>query len=230
MSLLILDRVISGSWERPVSLGIQRREVLLLLGRNGAGKTTLLNTIAGLIPVRSGRLTVCGRDLTAGDERTRIVSGVRIALEGRQVFRRLSVRKNLLLGAYPRHGREAEDDLTKIVDLFPILSTKLEEPAGSLSGGQQTLLSVSRALMGRPALLLLDEPTLGLDPQNTNKLVQALNRMRQEFGTAVLVAEQLGPFTRAFPERIGLLIGGEIVFDGSLDEAEQSGQLEQALL
>lgn len=224
MRLLHLDQLESGSWRRPVSLDIGEGEIVLLLGRNGAGKTTLLETIAGLQSVRSGRIKVDGFDVTTLDEHGRIAKGIRIALEGRQLFTRLSVRRNLLLGAFGRRQKShISTDLERVLDLFPDLRPKLGQPAGSLSGGQQTMVNISRALMGRPQLLLLDEPSLGLDPQNTAKLISALHEIQQEGGVAVLVGEQSGALARAFPERVLLMVGGELLFDGTLEDAERRG-------
>lgn len=230
MTLLRLVSMESGSWNRPISFQVDVDEVVLLLGRNGAGKTTLLNTIAGLQPVRSGSIEIEDHDATNINEQWRSRYCVRIALEGRQVFSRLSVQRNLLLGAYARgRDRSIYADLEWVLEIFPDLHTKLTAPAGSLSGGQQTMLNIGRALMGKPKLLLLDEPALGLDPQNIKKLIKAINQIRGERKVAVLVAEQSGSFALAFPQRIILIIGGEILFDGSWERAAQEGKLSDVL-
>lgn len=151
---------------------------------------------------------------------------MRIALEGRQVFGRLSVKRNLLLGAYGRstdHG--VKRDLEWVLGVFPDLRDKLDAFAWSLSGGQQTMVNIGRALMGSPKILLMDEPTLGLDPQNTRKLINALEQIRRERQVGILVAEQSGFFARAFPERVILMVGGEILFDGPWAEAAREGKL-----
>jgi branched-chain amino acid transport system ATP-binding protein len=230
MTLLCLVAMGSGSWNRPVSVQADVGEVVLLLGRNGAGKTTLLNTIAGLLPVRSGRIEVGKHDVTNLNEHGRNRLGVRIALEGRQVFGRLSVKRNLLLGGYSiRRVNHVKASLEWVLDLFPDLRAKLNAQASSLSGGQQTMVNIGRALMGEPRLLLMDEPALGLDPQNVRKLIRAINQIRQERGVAVVVAEQGGLFARSFPERIILMVGGEVVFDGSWERAAREGKLGDVL-
>lgn len=230
MTLLRLDGVDVGTWRRPMSLGVREAETVLLLGRNGAGKTTLLNTLAGLLPIKAGRLVLDGEDVTELNELGRSVRGIRIALEGRQVFTRLSVRKNLLLGAFARPpGNDVNRDLEWLLGVFPALRTKLDEPAEELSGGQQTQVNVARALMSRPRLLLLDEPALGLDPLNARQLIRALEQIRSERGTALLIAEQGGVIARAFCERIILLVGGEVKFDGSLQQAKKEGHLRAVL-
>jgi branched-chain amino acid transport system ATP-binding protein len=220
-----------GAWRRPVSFEIGQGECVLLLGRNGAGKSTLLNTIAGLLPVHGGRLEIEDIDATALEEVGRIDRGVRIALEGRQTFRRLSVRRNLMLGAYARHaGGDSERDFEWVLDLFPALRHKLDQPAGSLSGGQQTMVNIGRALMGNPRLLLLDEPALGLDPMNVGKLAGALLQIRKERGVSALIAEQSGLFAQVFRRRVVLLVGGEVLFDGPWEEAERAGKLSSVLV
>lgn len=228
--LLQLEAVESGSWNRPVTLQINLGETVLLLGRNGAGKTTLLNTIAGLLPVRSGRLLIDGRVFSSAGNRQN-TAAVRIALEGRQVFGRLSVRKNLLLGAFARkQTAEIAKDLDWVLEVFPDLNQKLELPAKTLSGGQQTMLNIGRALMGRPKLLLLDEPTLGLAPQSVNKLIHTVDEIRSHRQVAIIVAEQGGAFPRAFPQRILLMVGGEILFDGHWELGLKNGVLSEVFV
>lgn len=221
MTLLSLTDVEVGTWSRRVSFSVAPGEIVMLIGRNGAGKTTLLNTIAGLLRVRYGRVEWAGADVTQHDERGRVPAGIRIALEGRQLFSRLSVRRNLLLGAYLRH----EDDLIRadfewVLSVFPSLGGMLDRPAGSLSGGEQTMVNLGRALMGRPQLLLLDEPALGLAPRVAQGLIDAIRQICDERRIAAIIAEQTLAFAHAFPERVMLLVGGEIVFDGSMRDAE----------
>jgi len=224
--LLALRKLESGSWRRPVSFELQTGEIVLLLGRNSSGKTTLLNTVAGLLPVRFGQVLIEERDVSSLDTIGRTRSGVRLALEGRQVFGRLPVKRNLLLGAYGRGAdHKVKKDLEWVLDIFPDLRDKLDAFAWSLSGGQQTMLNIGRALMGDPKLLLMDEPTLGLDPQNTRKLINALEQIRRERQVGILVAEQSGMFARAFPERVILMVGGEILFDGPWEQAAREGKL-----
>jgi len=231
MGLLSLKDMECGTWRRPVSFEIGGGECVLLLGRNGAGKSTLLNTIAGLLPVHGGQVKIDGADATALAEEGRIKHGVRVALEGRQLFRRLSVRRNLMLGAYARRpGGDPDRDFEWVLNLFPALRQKLEQPAGSLSGGQQTMVNIGRALMGNPRLLLLDEPALGLDPLTDGKLAGALWQIREERGVSSLIAEQSGLFARAFRRRVILLVGGEVLFDGPWEGSEGSDKLSKVLV
>lgn len=230
MALLRLINMESGTWDQKVSFKVNEKEIVILLGRNGAGKTTLLNTIAGLLPLKSGKIIYDGIDFEYQNEVEWIEAGIRIALEGRQLFSRLSVKKNLLLGAYTQKDKtKLISNLNWVLEIFPDLKEKLNEQAVSLSGGQQTQLSVGRALMGNPKLMLLDEPTLGLDPQNIKKLIHALNIIREKHGVTIIIAEQGANLAKVFPERILILVGGEILFDGNWQEAEKEGKLANIL-
>jgi branched-chain amino acid transport system ATP-binding protein len=221
MSFLKLDGVESGSWRHAISLEVQAGEVLLVLGRNGVGKTTLLNTLAGLVPINRGTLVFQDEYITRLDAQDRVAKGIQIALEGRRIFRRLSVQKNLELGAFGRKQRDGvNDDIKWVTNVFPDLRVKLNHAAGTLSGGQQTQLNLARALMGRPKLLLLDEPALGLDPKNLNTVITTLKKIRAETGVTTLIAEQSGQFIEAFPNRVVVLVGGEILFDGLWQNVE----------
>jgi len=224
---LELRRLECGSWSRPVSFQAVQGELVVLLGRNGSGKTTLLNTIAGLLRSVSGDIYIQGRRVNEMDCAERVRSGVHIALEGRQLFGRLSVRRNLALGMFKSRRHQIEEDVTKILSIFPDLGDKLDERAAFLSGGQQTMVSVARALMGDPAIVLLDEPTLGLAPQNAQRLIEALRSVCTERHITVLVAEQNGLIARAFPSHVIVLVGGEVSFEGSLTQAASEGKLSQ---
>jgi branched-chain amino acid transport system ATP-binding protein len=229
MNGLELHALEAGHWRRAVNLTICPEEAVLLLGRNGAGKTTLLNTIAGLLPIYGGTLCWRGHDVTGLACSDRALHGIRIGLEGRQIFSRLTTRKNLLLGGYQcADAYELRADLERVLDLFPELRSKLDQPAGSLSGGQQTRVNIGRAIMGRPSLLLLDEPALGLDPRTVGQLVRSLQRLRAD-GMTLLIADQGPSFAGAFPDRVVVLAGGEVVFDGPWAEATEQGSLRAVL-
>jgi branched-chain amino acid transport system ATP-binding protein len=231
MSLLSVQDIKCGDWETRISFQLSHGENCLLLGRNGAGKTTLLTTIAGLNPMSSGKLEIEGIDATTLDERGRIALGVRIALEGRQLFHRLSVRKNLLMGAYVLNNKHDMDKKIKwILDIFPDLKEKIDEPAWTLSGGQQTMLNLGRALVGLPKLLLLDEPALGLDPGTMKRLLDMIKMVNKDFNVSTIIAEQLPAFTQFFPDRIILLSGGRVSHDGTLKEIYNSHKFDSIFL
>ena len=215
----------SGSWRRPISLKFNLNEIVLLLGRNNAGKTTLLNTIAGLVPENSGEIWFNSQNITGFSELERIRYGIRIALEGRQIFSRLTVRQNLLLGAFnEKKGADITRRIEWITNVFPDLKLKIDDRAGTLSGGQQTQLNIGRALMGNPRLLLLDEPTLGLDPINIKKLIEALIYINEKQNVTLIIAEQSGLLSKYFSERIILFYSGEIIFDGGWEKAVNEGK------
>ena len=174
---------------RGVSLEVRRGEIVTLVGANGAGKTTLLRTISGVRPASAGSIRLEGRDITRMPAPARVAAGIAQSPEGRQIFAPLTVDDNLRLGAYLRRDREIEDDRERIFDLFPVLRDFRRRPAGSLSGGQQQMLAIGRALMSRPRLLLLDEPSLGLAPILVDQVFSAIARLRRD-GLTVLLVEQ----------------------------------------
>jgi len=176
---------------RGVSLQVRQGEISTVLGSNGAGKTTILKTISGIIDPRKGSINFKGADITAQDP-TRIVrQGLSHVPEGREVFPLLSVHDNLLMGAYTRSDKDAvAQDMEAVFGYFPILRERAAQDAGLLSGGQQQMLAISRALMARPDLMLLDEPSLGLSPKLTKEIFEIVVRINRERGTTILLVEQ----------------------------------------
>ncbi|MEV4350004.1 ABC transporter ATP-binding protein [Actinoplanes sp. NPDC049596] len=172
-----------------VDLHVAAGEIVCLIGRNGAGKTTLLKTIAGLLPARAGRIRLQGRDVTAWPVQRRHRAGLASVPEGRRVFASLTVRDNLLVGGYGRPRRALTATLDDVYGRFPRLAERSEQPAGTLSGGEQQMLAIGRALMSGPAVILLDEPSLGLAPQAVARVGAVISALR---GTraAVLLVEQ----------------------------------------
>jgi branched-chain amino acid transport system ATP-binding protein len=172
-----------------VSLEVRRGEMLALIGANGAGKSTLLATISGLIKPRSGRIIFDSRDVTgmAADEIVR--AGIAHVPQGRRLFAGLTVKQNLLLGAYTRRDADRDKELAWVLDTFPRLSERQAQLAGTMSGGEQQMCAIGRALMSKPALLLIDEPSLGLAPVMVDDLLEVLRGIHQQ-GTTVLIVEQ----------------------------------------
>ena len=198
-----------------LSLSVAAGEAVALLGANGAGKSTLLKAILGLIPVRSGRLWLDGEDITGLAPERRVRRGLGYVPEGRRVFPGMSVRDNLEV-ASPLDSADRARDLERVFALFPALADKAAERAWRLSGGQQQMLAVGRAMMGRPRLLLLDEPSLGLSPKLAGEVFAAVRAIAAE-GTAVLVAEQSAARALAATGRAVLVRLGSIVHDGPAD-------------
>jgi branched-chain amino acid transport system ATP-binding protein len=176
---------------RGVSLQVRRGEIATVLGANGAGKTTILKTISGIIDPRKGTVEFKGEDITAQDPAHIVREGLSHVPEGREVFPLLSVRDNLMMGAYTRNDQDAVmHDLETVYGYFPILRERASQDAGLLSGGQQQMLAISRALMANPDLILLDEPSLGLSPKLTKDIFEIVVRINREHGTTILLVEQ----------------------------------------
>ena len=176
---------------RGVSLEVAPGEIATVLGSNGAGKTTILKTISGIIDPRRGSIEFKGEPITAMDPALVVQRGLSHVPEGREVFPLLSVRDNLLMGAYTRKDRDqVARDMETVYGYFPILKERATQDAGLLSGGQQQMLSISRAIMAAPALILLDEPSLGLSPRLTKEIFEIIVRINRERGTSMLLVEQ----------------------------------------
>jgi branched-chain amino acid transport system ATP-binding protein len=176
---------------RGVSLQVRRGEIATVLGSNGAGKTTILKTISGIIDPRRGSIEFKGSDITARDPAFVVQQGLCHVPEGREVFPLLSVRDNLMMGAYTRSDTDGvHKDIETVFGYFPILRERAAQNAGLLSGGQQQMLAISRALMAAPDLILLDEPSLGLSPKLTKEIFEIVVRINREHGTTILLVEQ----------------------------------------
>ena len=176
---------------RGVSLQVRRGEIATVLGSNGAGKSTILKTISGVLDPTRGTVSFAGNDITGKDPAEIVRSGLAHVPEGREVFPLLSVKDNLLMGAYTRSDKDGvARDMEQVYTYFPILRERQAQDAGLLSGGQQQMLSISRALMCQPDLILLDEPSLGLSPKLTKEIFEIVVRINRERGTTILLVEQ----------------------------------------
>ena len=174
-----------------VSLDVPAGSIVALLGSNGAGKSTVLKSISGFVVPRKGTISFAGANLVGREPDATVALGVSHVPEGREVFPFLSVRDNLLMGAYTRSDRDAvHADLERMAALFPVLRERAGQPAQGLSGGEQQMLAIARALMARPRLLLLDEPSLGLSPRLVGEIFAIIRRVNAEAGTAILLVEQ----------------------------------------
>jgi branched-chain amino acid transport system ATP-binding protein len=212
-----------------VSLRVEQGEMVGVIGPNGAGKTTLLLALSGAVPVQGGRLTFEGEDLGRVPQHERVRRGIAIVPEGREVFGPLTVSENLELGAYHRRGAprsEVRADLDMVLELFPVLRTRTRQLAATLSGGEQQMLAIGRALMSRPRLLLLDEPSLGLAPVVTREIVGTLGRLHAE-GLTCLLVEQDAAIALDITRRCYVLRTGVVVTDGASDELRRSPLVEE---
>ncbi|MEQ4299928.1 ABC transporter ATP-binding protein [Plantactinospora sp. B6F1] len=213
-----------------VALEVQEGETVCVVGPNGAGKSTLVNAIAGLHPAYRGKITVGGADVTRLRGHRVCGHGVAVIPEGRRIFPRMTVLDNLVLGAYRRGARrEHRDTLTEVYALFPRLSERAGQLAGSLSGGEQQMLAIGRALMARPRLLLLDEPSLGLAPVRVDEVYDAIVQINAT-GVSVVVVEQDVQRALAVAGRAYLLGEGRVVLTGPADELRDSPEVRRSVL
>jgi branched-chain amino acid transport system ATP-binding protein len=213
-----------------VSLHIDAGEIVTLLGANGAGKTTLIRTISGELPVRAGQLRFLNEDIRGARPHRIVNSGLVQIPEGRQVWGALSIEDNLDLGAYSKHARPlASSSKEWVFSLFPILAQRRRSMARDLSGGQQQMLAIGRALMSRPKLLMLDEPSLGLAPQIVEEMFETLIRINEE-GITVLLVEQNVDFALRIADRAYILEHGRITQDGAAEELRNSDEIRTAYL
>lgn len=213
-----------------VSVNIDGGEAVTVIGANGAGKTTLMKTLAGLLDTRGGHIMFDGHNVTAWSAERRAHAGLAMVPEGRQVFPGLTVNDHLVLGAYTRRrSKNVDTDMDEIYDLFPILKQKAKQMAGTLSGGQQQLMVIGRALMSRPKLLLLDEPSLGLAPLAVAEVVRRLEQLVAD-GTTLLLVEQNAAAAFQVASRGYVLGRGEVVATGTVNELQEDARVREAYL
>ena len=213
-----------------VSFTMRAGELLCVVGPNGAGKTTLINTLAGMLRARGGRIVFEGHDISALAPHRYCAAGIAIVPEGRRLFGAMSVLENLEIGSIlPAAKAQRAASLEAVLALFPALKAKLDQAAGELSGGQQQMVAIGRALMARPRLLLLDEPSLGLSPLIVQELFGAIRRVNRE-GTAVLLVEQNVATALRVAHRASVLEEGRMVAEGTPDELMQRDEIRRAYL
>ena len=213
-----------------VSLNVQSGELVCVVGPNGAGKTTLINTIAGLLRAREGRLAYNGQDVTQLPSHRFCDAGIALVPEGRRLFTGMSVLDNLELGSFRRTAKARRaQTLERVLALFPALKAKLPHPAGSLSGGQQQMVAIGRALMACPSLLLLDEPSLGLAPAIVLDMFRAIREINAE-GTSVLLVEQNVAMAMELARRAYVMEEGRIVAEGEAAELMGRPEIRRAYL
>jgi len=212
-----------------VSLEVRQGEIVSVIGSNGAGKTTLLKAIAGVLRPAAGRIEADGRDIAGRPSWWVARQGISLVPEGRGIFGDQSVHDNLVLGASARRGTVSAADLERALSLFPALAAKLGSPAASLSGGQQQMLAVARGLMARPRVLLLDEPSLGLAPMLAREVFAAIERLRAE-GVTILLIEQMAVQALALADRAYVLERGRITIEGPAQAVRENPAVIDAYL
>ncbi|MCC6553955.1 MAG: ABC transporter ATP-binding protein [Polyangiaceae bacterium] len=213
-----------------VSLEVRRGEIVAMIGANGAGKTTTLKTVVRLLPIASGKVTYDGRDLAAVPTEDVIAGGISLVPEGRAIFPNLTVRENLELGAWTHRDPGAmAETIEDVIRLFPRLGERMRQEGGTLSGGEQQMLAIGRAMMARPAMLLLDEPSLGIAPRLVADIFEAIARIA-ETGTTILLVEQNTRLALKYSTRAYVLRTGEIAMSGDSKELASNEEIRAAYL
>jgi len=212
-----------------ISLDVNERECVALIGANGAGKSTTLRCICGLNEVRSGSTEFLGERLDGMSGHAIVRKGITMCPEGRQVFAEMSVVENLEMGAHIRNDNEQQSDVEKMLDLFPVLRQRAKQRAGTLSGGEQEMLAIARALMARPKLCIFDEPSLGLAPKIVEEVEQILARIKA-MGTTIVLVEQNAAMALRLADRAYVLEAGEVVLHGTGQELKNDPQVSKAYL
>lgn len=215
---------------KDVSFHVGKGEIVTLIGANGAGKTTTLQTITGLIQAKSGHVSYDGKDISKAPGYKLVAEGIAHVPEGRRVFADLSVYQNLMLGAYTRKDKdEVAKALQMVYDRFPRLLERKEQRAGTLSGGEQQMLAMGRALMSKPKLMLLDEPSMGLSPIYVNEIFDIIQKINQD-GVTVLLVEQNANKALSIANRAYVLETGSVVLEGDAHELMENPQVKAAYL
>jgi branched-chain amino acid transport system ATP-binding protein len=213
-----------------VSLTVEESEIVTLIGANGAGKSTILNTICGLLRPRQGRITLSGNDISELPAHEIVTRGVSQAPEGRRIFGRLTVLENLEMGAFRRDDEDGiRADMERVFTLFPRLKERIKQVGGTLSGGEQQMLAIGRALMAHPRLLLLDEPSMGLAPLLVEDIFRVIRQLNEE-GTTILLVEQNALMAFSVASRGYVLETGRVVLEGTADELRKNPDVRRAYL
>lgn len=213
-----------------ISLSVQAGEIVCIVGSNGAGKSTFLRCVSGMISLRSGRFTVDGRDMAKANSAEILSAGIAHVPEGRRLFQAMSVRDNLLMGAYLRHDTaEVERDLERVYEIFPILADRRNQNGGTLSGGEQQMCAIGRGIMSRPQVLMIDELSLGLAPRAVELLTEALRKINKS-GVAILLIEQDVMNALELADRAYVFDRGRVVKSGSSAEVAGDPAVREAYM
>jgi branched-chain amino acid transport system ATP-binding protein len=214
---------------RGVSLRVEEGEVVTIIGSNGAGKSTTLRSISGLTPARSGTVTFAGQEITRVPAHEIVSCGIALAPEGRHCFARMTVRENLELGAYQRRDGGINEDLERVYDLFPRLQERERQKAGTMSGGEQQMLAIGRALMARPKLLMLDEPSMGIAPILVQRIYETIAEINRQ-GVSILLVEQNANYALDVSRRGYVLETGEVALTNESAQLRDDPEVQRAYL
>jgi branched-chain amino acid transport system ATP-binding protein len=212
-----------------VSLTVEEGEIVTLIGANGAGKSTVLRTICGLNAPREGTVTFDGEEISSRPPQAIVGLGISHAPEGRHVFPRMTVRENLEMGAYLRRDKDVASDLGRVYELFPRLQERQRQAAGTMSGGEQQMLAIGRAMMARPRLLLLDEPSMGLAPILVDRIYQTVKEINEQ-GTTILLVEQNANYALEVARRGYVLATGQVELSDSSESLRSDEDVQRAYL
>ena len=212
-----------------IALEVQRNEIVAILGNNGAGKSTTLKAVSGLLAPRRGRISLEGESLAGVPPHRIVLRGIAHVPEGRRIFNRLTVRENLMMGAYPRRDGGISADLDRVFALFPRLKERIAQVSGTLSGGEQQMLAIGRALMASPRLLLLDEPSMGLAPVLVEQIFETITDINRQ-GTTILLVEQNAAMALSIAHRGYVLETGTIALSGTAVALAENPDVRRAYL
>jgi branched-chain amino acid transport system ATP-binding protein len=212
-----------------ISLTVEEGEIVTLIGSNGAGKSTTLRSISGLTPPRVGSIRFKGKPIGETPPQEIVQRGISLSPEGRKIFPRMSVRENLDLGAYLRRDADIQSDLDRVFDLFPRLKEREKQKAGTMSGGEQQMLAMGRALMARPQMLLLDEPSMGLAPVLVERIYETVEEINKQ-GTTILLVEQNANFALGVSNRAYVLEVGTITLSDDSEKLRENSEVQRAYL
>src|SRR4051794_20579851 len=233
MALLEVDEIHTyyGSIEalKGITITVEEGECVTLIGSNGAGKSTTLRSVSGLTPPRRGAIRFRGRDISKMPAQEIVSLGISQSPEGRRVFQRMTVRENLELGAYLRRDASITDDMTRVFDLFPRLKEREKQKAGTMSGGEQQMLAIGRALMASPSLLLLDEPSLGIAPILVDRIYETIAEINKQ-GTTILLVEQSATHALDVSNRGYVLETGKVVLTDQSSSLQENPEVQKAYL
>ena len=214
-----------------ISFEIKKGEIVTLIGANGAGKTSTLHAVSGLLPLKSGEVSLNGVNITGMEAHKLVTKGMAHVPEGRRIFTELTVLENLEMGAYTRNDKDGiKDDLEKMFVLFPRLAERKKQLAGTMSGGEQQMLAIARALMSKPTILLMDEPSMGLAPLLVQEIFKIIERINKEEGVTILLVEQNAHMALSIANRAYVLETGEIIKEGAGKDLLDDPDIKKAYL